>query len=72
MTAGEETQACPHCDSARISSSEEREDARKWFCGDCRSYFAEPRQRISKTGFRRGSMAEQLLEANPDDVGRSA
>lgn len=72
MTADQMTQACPGRDSARLSRDPEREPSREWFCTDCRSYFGEPVTRIEKTGFRPGSLAEQLLEAEPDDVGRSA
>lgn len=72
MTGDGMTLACPDCDSANVSSSQERESERKWFCGGCRTYFADPVLRESRPGVKPGSTAAQLLEMDADDIGRSA
>lgn len=71
-SADELIEACPNCDSAAsISESRVRrrlDPDRRWFCGDCRSYFAEPIERQSLTGLSPDTLARKLVEMDADQI----
>ena len=63
------TNACPECDDANITPLS-RSDA-EWCCEECGEYFDEPcvREAHSKSSIAKNTVARDLLEASPADLG---
>lgn len=75
------TLACPKCDSANAipradSNNKDKAPENDWRCKDCKAQFDEPVRReiaaATTTDPPSHSLAADLLDMDPDDVGGSA
>jgi DNA-directed RNA polymerase subunit RPC12/RpoP len=78
---GDKVQACPECDSTVIvvrsgGVNQHPIDGDRWLCRDCGADFSAPERRDRRDGGTAGlkddTLAGQLDEMDPDEIGGSA